>query len=590
MNASFCFSICSIFFIGLVLVFYFSKERLKNTDNKIYSVLMIVTFVGLAVEITSTLLETTSLMGTMIDNIILKLIVVYYFTWIYIFYIYTYSISNPSKPINIKYFILLYALLALISFSLPLNAKIIDNQVSYTYGPSVTFVYALSGIFILLSIFTMLKNIRHINTKKCVPLIAFILVGLLVALIQIIYPDILLMSSLEAFITMLMYFTIENPDVQMIKELYKNRKIIEKTNEDNSRFMFRITGDIKKPVKDIIDTTNQISTQKDLEEIKKEVKYINNNANQLDFLINKALNINSMNTSKIKIYETKYNVRNTFKEISSRISEEKTNLSFQYTISNIIPKYLYGDAIQIKEAITILLDNALKHTHKGFISLDVSAIIRYNICRLIITVEDSGEGMEIEKVNSLLNPEDEYQNENMQNNINTVKTILHSLGGSLMIKSELNKGTTITVTLDQKVVETEESEILNKIDKYEQTLYSKKKILLIDDDDDEIKHITEKLEKHDATVNSSLYERECIEKIKAKLKYDLIILDDTLGESSALSVLNELKQIKNFKIPVVVMLDESKAKIRLHYLQDGFYDCIMKSKLDSELERIIKRI
>lgn len=586
MNASFCFSICSIFFIGIVLVFYFSKERLKNTDNKIYSILMIVTFIGLAIEITSTLLETTPLMGTTIDNIFLKLIVVYYFTWIYIFYIYVLSISRPNKKINKKLLIIIYLILAIISFCLPLNIEVANGIVAYTYGPSVTFVYSLSGIFILLTILTMLINIKHVNIKKCLPLIAFILVGLLVALIQIIYPDVLLMSSLEAFITMLMYFTIENPDVQMIKELYKNRKIIEKINEDNSRFMFRITGDIKKPVKDIIDITNQMLKQNPTKQQKEDINYINNNANQLDFLINKALNINTMNTNTIKILESKYNIRNTFQEITSRVKDKKQNIKFEYTISDIIPTYLYGDAIQLKEIHTVLLDNALKHTKEGFISLDVSAILRYNICRLIITIEDSGEGMDIEKVNNILSEEDENQTTDIAN----VKKIIKSLGGSLMIKSTPNKGTTIIITIDQKIVENKETEMLKRLDKYEQTLQKEKKVLLIDDDIEETKEIVQKLKKHNIDISSSLYERECIEKIKSKLKYDLIILDDTLGESSALNILNELKQIKGFKTPVIVMLEDQKTNIRLQYLKDGFSDYIMKSKLDSELERIIKRI
>lgn len=158
-----------------------------------------------------------------------------------------------------------------------------------------------------------------------------------------------------------------------------------------------------------------------------------------------------------------------------------------------------------------------------------------------------------------------------------------------MIKSEVGKGTTIIINLDQKIAENEETEISKKLETYEQTLYGDKRILLIDDDTEEIDYITEKLEKQEAKVSYSLYERDCVEKIKAKLKYDLIILDDTLGTSSALNVLNELKQIKGFKTPVVVMIDDNKEKIKLHYLKDGFQDCISKSKLDSELERVMKR-
>ena len=90
-------------------------------------------------------------------------------------------------------------------------------------------------------------------------------------------------------------------------------------------------------------------------------------------------------------------------------------------------------------------------------------------------------------------------------------------------------------------------------------------------------------------VSATVYERDCIEKIRSNLKYDLIILDDVIGEGSALEVLKELQKIKNFKTPVVVMLNDNKEHIKLHYLQDGFADCLKKEKLESEIHRILKR-
>ena len=116
-----------------------------------------------------------------------------------------------------------------------------------------------------------------------------------------------------------------------------------------------------------------------------------------------------------------------------------------------------------------------------------------------------------------------------------------------------------------------------------------KQVMVVDDDAKELAQITNFLEKHEAIVSGSLFGRDCIEKIKAKMKYDLIILDDETSTYSAYDVLKELKKDKKFNIPVVIMLDDKKEFIKVHYLQDGFADCIMKSKLESELERVLKR-
>lgn len=158
-----------------------------------------------------------------------------------------------------------------------------------------------------------------------------------------------------------------------------------------------------------------------------------------------------------------------------------------------------------------------------------------------------------------------------------------------MIKSEPNVGTIVTIILEQKVVETKETEISKKLENYEQSLYGEKQVLVVDDDEKELEKIEKQISSDGIMVSSTVYGRDAIEKIRSKLKYDLIILDDDLGQSSALSVLQELQKIKNFKTPVVVMINDNKEKIKLHYLQDGFADTISKSKLESEIDRIMKR-
>ena len=158
-----------------------------------------------------------------------------------------------------------------------------------------------------------------------------------------------------------------------------------------------------------------------------------------------------------------------------------------------------------------------------------------------------------------------------------------------MVKSEEKSGTTISIVLEQKIVESKETEISKKLESYEQSLYRNKRVMVVDDDAKELAQITTFLENHDASVSGSLFGRDAIEKIASNIKYDLILLDDETSTYSALEVLKELKKNKKFNIPVVVMINDNKEFIRLHYLQDGFADCIMKSKLESEINRIMKR-
>lgn len=597
MNSSIAFSICSLFYVILIMIMYFSKERLKNDENKIYSILVITTFIGLSVEVISTALSLMTTGLVFVKMIFYRLIMLYFVSWIFVFFTYIYYISKKHRRISIRGLLVLYLVIAFVTLVLPLYIKSSNNIVQYTYGPSVNFAYLVSGVFIVICIGLMIYNYKHIKSKKYIPLFAFMGIGVLVALVQAICPNLLLMSSMEAFVTMLMYFTIENPDVQIMEELYKNKKLIEKSNEDTSNFLFRMIQDIKKPIKNMTDISDNLKFSDNINELKDGMKFINNNSRDLDYLINDVLDVSAMNTRRLKIYDSRYNPVNLFKEVEYRFRESiDKNVKFHFSISNNMPEYLYGDSIKLKQSISSILKKALDKTEKGSIELDVSDIIKYGICRLIITITDTGCGISIDEVNKILSLNSEdlaaidlRDRDGEYLNLREVKKMISLLGGNLMVKSETGKGTVVTIILEQKIVETRQTTISKKLEAYEQSLYHNKKIMVVDDDAKELAMITTWLENHDAVVNGSLFGRDCIEKIASNMKYDLILLDDDTSTYSALEVLKELKEKTNFKIPVVVMIDDGKEFIKLHYLQDGFADCILKSKLESELERILKR-
>ena len=87
------------------------------------------------------------------------------------------------------------------------------------------------------------------------------------------------------------------------------------------------------------------------------------------------------------------------------------------------------------------------------------------------------------------------------------------LGGNLIVKSNIGKGTDVSITLDQKVVESKNADISKKLEIYEQSLHSNKRIMVVDDDASELAKITSYLEKYDASVSGSLFGRDLIEKI-----------------------------------------------------------------------------
>lgn len=599
MTVGIYFSVCSLIYTILLVVVFFTKPRFNSYENKIYRNLVITSLFGPIIGI-----PTYIFMGNMdtypVQNMIFsKLYLIYLAMWLMVFtsYIFAISIKNAKEKNLSTFFIIATVFLIVLEIVLPLYYHNADGVI-YSYGPAANSLYLISSIFVIIVIYCLIKNIKYITEKKFFPIIAFLIIGTVVMIIQKLNPGMLLLSFAESFITFLMYFTIENPDVKMINELYKNKKMIESSNEGTSRFLFKLTQDIKRPAFELKKISNEMLLTSDKDKLKECAEYINNYSNQLDYLINDALNLSSMNTQKIKVFDSKYNIYRLFKEIN--IHNETlvhSGVTFKGNIDESIPTYLYGDSIKLKQIINSVINNSIKNTNSGFINFDISSIIKYDICRLFISVEDSGKGMDIEKINDLMSLDDDSMNsidiDKLQDKNNLdykeIKKLVSVLGGAVLIKGEEEKGTNVVITLDQKIVPSEDVKMAEKLETYEQLLHSGIKCLVIDEDETELKHITDLLKSEDYNVDSSVFEMDCIDKLSKKMKYDFIILDDEMPNYNAIDILKKLKENKDFKTPVIVMINDNKDGIKLQYLRDGFSDYILKSKLDSEIKRVTKR-
>ncbi len=592
--------ICGLTFSVALNFIYFRKKHIKSGETEIFSVLLVVNLISLITEFLCSYIGYNFPENSLLSHIVTKSYLICLMTFLLYMTLYIYVICYvSSKKPNLKY----YDWLKYISYVIWGGCSgmcillPITTHVGYATGLAVNWMYICSTLVLIEWAIPFIKNFKIINKHKAFPLILFVIFMIVISSVQRFHPEITITTVAEFLIIFIMFHTIENPDMQLIGELYKNKKLIEKTNEDHSKFMFRMTQDIKKPVKDIVDISDRMVSMKDSKELLSASKSINNYGKQVDYLINKALNISNMDTQKIKVFDSRYNINNVFKEVTFRAKEViKEGIKFDFSIGSSIPTYLYGDSIKLKQIISSLINISNDFTKEGFISLDISSIERYGICRLIITVEDSGKGISIDRVNEILSlSEKELTDidvtnvENRNLDIFSVKKLVNMLGGTLMVKSEEGVGTTVTIILEQKIVETNKTEMAKTLESYEHAVYGEKQILVIDDDERELKEIEKQIQEDGIMVSTSVYGRDAIEKARSKIKYDLIILDDEMDTYSAYEVLKALKKVKDFKTPVVVMINDNKEGIKLHYLKDGFADVISKSKLESEIERVLKR-
>ena len=272
----------------------------------------------------------------------------------------------------------------------------------------------------------------------------------------------------------------------------------------------------------------------------------------------------------------------------SEFNQESKNKSYGH--SQVLYKDYNGDNIKLKQVLYSLLMNAVKKTENGFIEFNINTIEKYDVCRVIFTITDSGIGIGIDKINEILSTTSELNKQDIINlekaefNIELCQKIIKSLGGNLLIKSKLGKGTEIILTIDQKIYREKEENIF----KYE-NLNTNKKVLIVNQDKDINNIIKRIFNENDINTSYLLYGKDAIDRIKSGKKYDYIIIEDDMKEISGYETLKGLKNINKFNTPCIVMLNNNKEQIKEHYIKDGFSDYIMINDLKNELKRIIDK-
>ena len=597
---------CSLLYTIMVSIVYFSKKKVNTIENKIYSILISISIIGLLLELGCCYFlynKDISPMYGFLNIFINKIFVTYLLIWELLFTIYIFVISFFNKNVYVEkitknkgkiisFISVICIVMIMLVILLPLYYYN-DGTYLYSYGPATSLLYIMGGIFIIFDNFCLFKNFKEIKNKKYLPLFVLIVLMIFVLILRQINPGLIIINSVFSFVTVLIFFTIENPDVKLIQELNENRILVEKTNEEKSNFLFKMSQELKSPVLYMEELSNSLINEKDSKKVKDGINSINMSSRKLSYIINNVLDVSSIDSKKIKTVNSKYNIYAILDEIKTRLSKNvKSGVDFRFYISDNIPTSLYGDVIKLKQVITTILNNSIKHTNSGFIEVSVESLIKYDVCRLIISIEDSGNGMNISKVNELLRLDDELSDDDIKkldkldSDLKIAKKIIKVLGGNLMIKSEEDKGSEFIIVLDQKIVNTNDKSIS---DKYKNILTNQKKVLIVDDDVEEIEAISNILKEKNIDVTISLYGKDAVDKINSGSKYDLILIDDEMSSLSGLGTLQELQKIKNFKIKTIVMLNKDKLKIKNSYLEDGFSDYLNKDTLNSSLNDIIEK-
>lgn len=590
------FPICAVLINALILIIFNSKQRIKSEETNAYSFLIIIGFLESLLACILVVLMNLYGKPSYIYNIHrVDYILMLLWVWGLFNYVIIVALHNNKKIRTIiqKISLVINIIIFISFFFLEVNV-INENGVIDTNGPAMNVLFSALSVYVILMVIfvikSLVKNFKSSTNKKFIPLFALAVFGIVALLVRSVAPEILIISLVAAYADLIMFFTIENPDVKMIYELNKNKKLLESMSEEKSNFLFSMSQDTKRPIDNILEVKNMLDGEKDLETINKGLKVIENNARGLKNIINNVLDISSINSSKLSVSTDTYNVYTLLNTCIKTLEKKISNkIELRTRISKNIPTELYGDAVKLKQVISSILFNAVKYTKEGYIEVSVNEIVKYDVCRLIIEIEDSGCGMSVEILNELLKSNSDLEDtdllklDSLDVDLKLAFKIMKKLGGYINIKSEENVGSTFTIVLDQKI----------KIDKntyYSEYIFNKKKVMAVSDKLQTLKDLNTLSSKYDIEFLTTMHSDDLVQRIKDGESFDVIILEDEMIPNSAFAILGKMQEVRQgFNTPTIVMLQKDKESIKEHYVEDGFDGYIRKENLEEDFDNIIKK-
>ncbi len=475
---------------------------------------------------------------------------------------------------------------------------------NYSYGPAAYMTYIGVAVYVSFIIQLMFRYGKQIPQKKKQAIYVTLWSEIPVAIYQIVIPDALVTCIGVVLLNLGIYMTTENPDALLAEQLAKEKQRADSANAAKTNFLANMSHEIRTPITAVLGMNELILREVRDSNIKQYSRDIEGAAKSLLSIINDILDITKIEAGKLSVISAEYDFGIMLKDVVNMISfkAKVKGLEFRVLVDENIPRRMMGDDIRLRQILVNLLNNAVKYTHKGSVTLEITRKqSEEGVAKLFFQVKDTGIGIKEEDLQKLCQPFErieEKRNRNIEGTglgMSITKQLLGLLNSELKVASVYGEGSEFAFELAQEIVDDTPigrlEDLAEPVSKEYRNGYEAPEahILFVDDNELNRKVFAGLLKETKIQIDEAGNGRECLEKVKQNA-YDIIFMDHMMPELDGVETFRIMKKMENYPCkdtPVVILTANALVGAKEKYLQEGFRAFLEKPIDYEQLERVI---